>query len=101
MLTWPYSRLTGEVDTAASEDGEHCHNLSRDSVDGQFLKLVPTGWLSVTCCKHWSLRPFLSSFSPCRAKPALGYVVPLLATHSESEERLDHVVARAYSPQFL
>ena len=71
------------------EDGEHCHNLSRDSVDSQFLKLVRTGWSSVSCCKGWSLRPFLSSFSPCRAKPALGYVVPLLATHSESEERLD------------
>src|SRR5206468_1387412 len=33
------------------EDGEHCHNLSRDSVDGQFLKLVPTGWSSVSCWK--------------------------------------------------
>ena len=35
------------------EDGEHCHDLSRDSVDGQFLKFVPTGWSSVSCCKGW------------------------------------------------
>src|SRR5438093_13462164 len=40
LSSWPVSRLTREVDTAASEDGEHCHNLARHSVDGQFLRLA-------------------------------------------------------------
>src|SRR5438093_5878450 len=47
--------------------------LDRIDLHGQFLKLAPTGWPSVSCCKDWSLGPFPSGFLPQRAQPALWY----------------------------